>query len=148
MQNQESTKFEFLLSLEKNIIIQRFFNVNYHNPKSKNSMDLYECVKDICDEISDELKSKTLDFLNDNSNYFMENENAEDPSEIKDEYFKLDLKLGNDIFISRIFPGHVYHPKIRYSVDIRPKIRRMLSALSDVLSSNKLDTTYLQYKLS
>ena len=52
MQNQDITKFEFLLTLEQNIVIQRFFNVTNYNPESKISFFLHECVKEICREIS------------------------------------------------------------------------------------------------
>ena len=70
MTNQDATKFEFLLSLGKNIVCQRFFNVRDHNSQSRRSMDLHEYVKDICEEISYDLKSKTLDYLSENQDYF------------------------------------------------------------------------------
>ena len=60
MQNQEATKFEFILKLENNIVIQRFFNVNHYNPASKNSMDLYDVVLDVCEEIAGDLKDNTF----------------------------------------------------------------------------------------
>lgn len=147
MQNQDITKMEFLLTLEKNIVIQRFFNVINYNPESRNSLDLYECVSDICGEISQDLKIKTLDYLNENQHYFFDtNDNAE-TTENKEEYFLLRIKLGDKVFISRIFPAHVYHPKVRYAVDIRPKVRKILADLTDVLSSRSLTKKYLQYEL-
>jgi hypothetical protein len=148
MQNQETTKLEFILTIEKNIVIQRFFNVFNFNPISKNSLDLYKCVKEICKDISDDLKIKTLDYLNDNQNYFFDLENFVDVPDTKEEHFLLEIKLGEDVFISRIFPAHVYHPKVRYAVDIRPKVKEILSNLTDVLSSKNLTTKYLQYDLN
>lgn len=147
MQNQDITKFEFLLTLEKNIVIQRYFNVPNYNPVSKCTLDLYECVRDICEEIALDLKWKTIDYLNDNANYFMELESEEEPKETKEEYFLLQIKLGDELFMSRIFPAHVYHPKVRYAVDIRPKIRKILAELTDVLSAKKLTSRYLEYEL-
>lgn len=147
MQNQDITKFEFLLTLEKNIVIQRFFNVPNYNPESKNSVDLYECVKDICEEISTDLKMKTLDYLNDNANYFIDSTSLDEPIDSKEEYFLLKIKLGDEVFMSRIFPAHIYHPKVRYAVDIRPKVRKILGDLTDVLSSKELAKNYLQYEL-
>lgn len=140
---QEATKFEFILTLEKNIVIQRFFNVPYYNPKSKNSMDLYECVTNICNEISRDLRDKTLDYMNDNASIVIESEEKE----VKEENFLLKIKMGDEVFISRIFPAHVFHPKVRYAVDIRPKVRAILGDLTNVLSSKKLTTKYLQYEL-
>ena len=85
--------------------------------------------------------------MSENPNYFYGSEVSEENEENKEEYFLLEVKLGDDVFISRIFPAHYYHPKARYSVDVRPKIRKILSELTDILSSEELETTYLQYEL-
>ena len=143
MQTQDVTKFEFILTLEKNIVIQRFFSVPHFNPKSRNSVDLYECVKNICAEISQDLKLKTLDFMNSNPNLFLDQTRTEE----KEEYFLLKIKLGDQVFISRIFPAHIYHPKVRYAVDIRPKVKKILGDLTEVLSTKELVTKYLEYEL-
>jgi hypothetical protein len=82
-----------------------------------------------------------------NQNYFLSNENVEENEPQKEEYFLLEVKLNDDVFISRIFPAHVYHPKARYAVDVRPKVRKILSELTDVLSDYELETTYLGYEL-
>ena len=63
MSNNETTKLEFLLTLNDNIICQRFFNVRGFNPKVKRSLDLHYDVKNICEEIEENLKQKTLDYL-------------------------------------------------------------------------------------
>ena len=148
MSNEQSiTKFEFILTLEKNIVCQRFFNVMEHTPKSRRSLDLYEYVKNICEEISDDLKIKTSDYLCENQNFFQSSDYVEENSDKDKEQFLLQIKLGEDVFIERIFPAHYYHPKVRYTVDIRPKLKRMLGNLTDILSSEELETTYLNYQL-
>jgi hypothetical protein len=110
-------------------------------------MDLHYYIKNICDEISDDLKMKTSDYLSDNQNYFLNSEIVEDENEKEKEHFLLEIKLGDDVFISRIFPAHYFHPKVRYTVDIRPNLKRFLSELTDILSSEDLETVYLQYQL-
>jgi hypothetical protein len=65
----------------------------------------------------------------------------------KEEYFLLEIKQDDNVFISRIFPAYFYHPKVRYTVDIRPKLKDMLSALTDTLSSKDLETNYLGHDL-
>ena len=147
MTNQDATKFEFLLTLGKNIVCQRFFNVRDHNSQARRSMDLHEYVKDICEEISYDLKSKTLDYLSENQDYFYGLKTAEPAENDEKEYFLLVLKLGEDIFIQRMFPSNIYHPKVRYTVDIRPSLKRYLSDLTAILSSKELETTYLNYQL-
>ena len=145
--NNDSTKMEFLLTLSGNIIVQRFFNVKGYNPQVRKSMNLHENIKNICEEISSDLKEKTLEYLHDNQNYFpvFDSENSEGPD--TEEYFLLEIKHNDDVFISRVFPAHIYHPKVRYSVDIRPKIRRILGELSETLSSENLERVYLNYEL-
>jgi len=145
--NQEITKFEFLLTLEKNIICQRFFNVKDHNPKTRQSMDLHYYVKEISDKISEDLKIKSSDYLCENQNYFLNSDNVEDVNEKVEEYFLLQIKLGDDVFIQRTFPAHYYHPKVRYTVDIRPRLKVILSDLTEILSMSQPETTYLQYEL-
>jgi hypothetical protein len=148
MSNQlEITKFEFLLSLEGNIVVQRFFNVKDHVEKSRRSMDLHDYIKYLCEEIQDDLKIKTCNYLSENQNYFPNTEIVEDEDESQKEHFLLEIKLNDDVFISRIFPAYYYHPKVRYTVDVRPKLKRILSDLTDILSSTELETTYLTYQL-
>ena len=147
MQNQDITKFEFILTLEKNIVIQRYFNVGHYNPAAKNSMDLYYLITEICEEIATDLKKKTLEYMGDNMEFISDSQHAEERANLKKEYFSLRIKLGEKVFISRIFPAHIYHPKARYAVDIRPKVRKILGDLTNVLSSRELNKTYLQYEL-
>lgn len=147
MTNQDAIKFEFLLTLGKNIVCQRFFNVRDHNPKARRSMDLHEYVKDICEEISHDLKIKTLDYLTENQDNSYGLKVAGSSENDEKEYFLLVLKLGEDVFIQRMFPSNIYHPKVRYTVDIRPNLKKYLSDLTDILSSEELETTYLNYQL-
>jgi hypothetical protein len=118
-----------------------------HIPKSRRSIDLYEYVKNICEEISDDLKIKTSDYLCENQNFFQSSDYVEENSDKEKVRFLLQLKLNDEVFIERIFPAHYYHPKVRYTVDIRPKLKRMLGNLTDILSSEELETTYLNYQL-
>ena len=149
MSNQQLdiTKFEFLLTLEGNIICQRFFNVKDHVDQSKRSMDLHYYIRNICEDIAEDLKIKSSDYLCENQNYFLSSDYVEDALEKDREHFLLVIKLNDDVFIQRIFPAYYYHPKVRYTVDIRPKLKRILSDLTDILSSEELETTYLHYEL-
>ena len=136
-----------MLTLDGNIICQRFFNVRDYNPRARRSMDLHEEVKIICYEISEDLKNKSSDYLVENQNFFMNTEFVEDPKEAEEQYFLLQIKQGDDVFIERIFPAHYYHPKVRYAVDIRPKLRKILNNLTEILSMDEPETMYLHYEL-
>ena len=99
MTNQDAIKFEFLLTLGKNIVCQRFFNVRDYNSQARRSMDLHEYVKDICEEISHDLKIKTMDYLTENQDnpyglkFVTPSENDEK------EYFLLVLNLVSLTFL-------------------------------------------------
>jgi hypothetical protein len=152
MQNQDITKFEFLLTLENNIVIQRFFNVKDYNPESRHSLLLYNCVKDICNDIQHGLKIKSMEHVYEDQKIFfdIDDEINEDINEViiePPQNFLLEIKLGDEILMQRIFPAHIYHPKARYTVDIRPKVRTILGDLTYVLSSKEQITEYLNYKL-
>ena len=82
-----------------------------------------------------------------NKGFITDSQRLEEQANFKEENFLLQLKLGEKVFISRMFPAHIYHPKARYAVDIRPQVREILSDLTNVLTSTELNKTYLQYEL-
>ena len=146
-QQENITKFEFLLSLEGHIVCQRFFNVRDHVSDSRRSMDLYYYLKNFCEDISEDLKIKSSNYLCENQNYILNSEFVEDSNGKDNDHFLMEIKIGEDVFIQRIFPAYLYHPKARYTVDIRPKLKRILSDFTEILSYDELETTYLQYEL-
>ena len=66
MREQDSTKMEFLLTLNDNIVVQRFFNVRGYNPKARNSTELYDFILSLKDELQYALKMKTVIYMMDN----------------------------------------------------------------------------------
>ena len=147
-QNQDNiTKFEFLLSLEGHIVCQRFFNVRDHADQARRSLDLHYYVKNICEDFMEDLKIKSSNYLCENQNYILNSEVVDESATTEKEHFLLEIKLGDDVFIQRLFPAYLYHPKARYTVDIRPRLKRILSDLTDILSSEELETSYLGYEL-
>ena len=147
-QNQDNiTKFEFLLSLEGHIVCQRFFNVRDHVEQARRSMDLHYYIKNISEDFMEDLKIKSSNYLCENQNYILNLEAVDDTAILEKEHFLLEIKLGEDVFIQRQFPAYLYHPKARYTVDIRPRLKRILSDLTDILSSEELETSYLGHEL-
>jgi len=147
-QNQDNiTKFEFLLSLEGHIVCQRFFNVRDHVDQSRRSLDLHYYIKNISEDFMEDLKIKSSNYLCENQNYILNTEVVDESATLEKEHFLLEIKLGEDVFIQRQFPAYLYHPKARYTVDIRPRLKRILSDLTDILSSEELETSYLGHEL-
>lgn len=139
---------EFLLTVGGNYIIQRYFYVPNYNSRAKNSMDLYDCVEDICKNITEKLKMKNLEYMLDTYGYSLDNPIIIEEEINTNEHFKLEIKRDNAIFISRIFPAYVYHPKVRYSVDVRGEIKQFLTDLTEVLNTKELEESYMGYKLN
>ena len=138
---EEKEKFEFLLSINDNIICQRYFTVRNHSPKTIKSVDLYDTVLDIKEAISNKLILKTIDVIDE---FFKEDVSK---LQVEPENFTITIKKGNLIIMERTFSADLYPPRVRYSVDIRPQISYILRELTDVLSLRKVDTYYLDKQL-
>ena len=134
-------KCEFILKLNDNIVCQRYFSVRNFNNSATNSLDLHYTMSNICDDIKDELKWKTLLLLECGGRNY-ENKNSED-----EENFTITIKKGNKSIYSRILYADIYPPKVRYTVDIRPRISNILRELTEVLSRKKVTTYYQDYSL-
>jgi hypothetical protein len=140
---------EFLLTLNDNIVVQRFFNVRGFNPKSKNSIELYEFLSNFKEELKEYLKMKTLAYMMDNQDSIMNDPSIMDTSFTDGpETFNIIIKLGEQTICHRIFDGKFYPPKVRYTVDVRPFLKETLRGLTDIFSDKKLSYNYLELDLS
>ena len=144
MKEQEATKLEFLMKVNDNIIVQRFFNVRDFNPKAKNSVDLYEYLKDVMESLQYDLKMKSTSYLLDNQYDIINNPTMLETSFIDGpEYFNIFIKQNDVTICQRQFNAKIYPPKIRYTVDVRPYIKSILYELTDIFSSEDLTYEYL-----
>jgi hypothetical protein len=149
MKEMDSTKMEFLLTLNDNIVVQRFFNVRNYNPKAKNSLELYEFMKALSEELHYYLKMKTVVYMMDNRDSIehdvsIMNTSFTDGAEV----FNLFVRVGEQTICHRVFDGKRYPPKVRYTVDVRPFLKDVLRELTDIFSNNKLSYKYLEFDLS
>ena len=149
MKEQDSTKMEFLLTLNDNIVVQRYYNVKGYNPKAKNSIEFYEFIKSLKEELHYYLKMKTVVYMMDNRDAIehdpaiMETSFTEGP-----EMFNIYVKVGDTTLCHRQFDGKLYPPKVRYTVDVRPFLKEVLRELTDIFSNNKLTYEYLDLELA
>jgi len=149
MKEQDITKLEFLLTLNDNFVVQRFFNVKGFNPKAKNSIELYEFLKDVSDTLKYDLKMKTTIYMLDNKDSIMYDPSVMETSFTDGpEVFNIYIKLGEQIISHRTFDGKMFPPKVRYTVDVRSYLKDLLRELTDIFSSQKLNFKYLGYDLS
>ena len=148
MKEQDITKMEFLLTLNENIVVQRYFNVKGFNPDAKSSIEFYEFIKDLKDELEYYLKMKTVVYMMDNKEAIvhdpkiMETSFTEGP-----EMFNMFVKVGDQTICHRIFDGKKFPPKVRYTVDVRPYLKDVLKSLTDIFSSEELNFQYCEFDL-
>jgi len=147
-EQNDITKVEFLMTLNNNFVVQRFFNVKGFNPKAKNSAELTEYIKDLDMELQTKLRNKTVVYMLENrfqieeDASILETSNTDGP-----ETFNIILKLGNETICHRIFDAKVYPPKVRYTLDIRPSIKNILRELTDIFSEKNLSFEMMNYSL-
>ena len=148
MKEQTTTKLEFLMKVNNNIIVQRLFNIKDYNPKANGSIELYNLIKDFKNDLEKELKMKTATYMLDNMYEIMNNPAILDTSYTDGpESFSIYIKEGDKTICHREFDAKVYPPKIRYTVDVRPHLKNLLMSLTDIFSSKNLTYKYLEVSL-
>ena len=149
MKDQESVKLEFLMMVNDNIIVQRFFNVREFNNEGKNSLELYDLLREFKDDIQTQLSLKTVTYMTDNLYEIINNPAILDTSYIDGpEYFNIFIKQNDVTICHRQVDAKVYPPKIRYTVDVRPHLKNLLMNLTDIFSSKNLTKKYMEVNLS
>ncbi len=148
-EQNDVTKVEFLITLNDNFVVQRFFNVKGYNPKSKSSSELYRYIKSLASTLQTKLRNKCMVYMLDNRFQIEEDPTILDTSNTDGpEVFNIILKVGNETICHRIIDAKVYPPKVRYTLDIRPDIKNILRELTDILSDQNLSYEYLNYSLA
>lgn len=148
-EQNDVTKVEFLITLNDNFVVQRFFNVKGYNPKSKSSSELYGYIKSLSSILQTKLRNKCVVYMLENrfqieeDPTILETSNTDGP-----EVFNIILKVGNETICHRIIDAKVYPPKVRYTLDIRPDIKNILRDLTDILSDQNLSYEYFNYSLA
>jgi hypothetical protein len=148
-QMQDTTKMEFLMTLNNNIIVQRFYNVKGYNPKARRSLEVSNLLRIVGEIVENNLKIKSLVYMVDNQDQIMidpkilETSNTDAP-----EYFNIYVRIGDETICHRIVDAKLYPPKVRYTVDIRPELKSILVGLTDIFSDENLTYRYLNYQLA
>jgi len=146
MREQDVTKVEFLLMCNDNIVVQRFFNVKGFNKNAHKSEEFYDYIKSFCNSLQTDLKMRSVVYMLENKYEIMENPDVLNTSITEgDENFNLYIKVDNMTICQRSFDAKVYPPKVRYTVDLRPKLKSILSELTDIFSGKKFNYFYPQF---
>ena len=146
MREQDVTKVEFLLMCNDNIVVQRFFNVKGFNKTAHKSEEFYDYIRMFCNSLQNDLKMRSVVYMLENQYEIMENPEVLNTSITEgEENFNLYIKVDNMTICQRSFDARVYPPKVRYTVDLRPKLKSILSELTDIFSDKKFNYFYPQF---
>src|SRR5210317_515324 len=147
-EKNDVTKMEFLLMLNDNIVVQRYFNVKWYNPKARKSIDVVELINEFGNKLMKDLKARTNMYMLDHYNQIaldpaiLDTSNTDGP-----ETFHIKIRLGDETICHKIIDAKLYPPKIRYTVDIRPQLKSLLRGLTDIFSREDLTHEYMEYQL-
>ena len=137
------------MTLNNNIIVQRFYNVKGYNPKARRSLEVSNLLRIVGEIVENNLKIKSLVYMVDNQDQIMidpkilETSNTDAP-----EYFNIYVRIGDETICHRIVDAKLYPPKVRYTVDIRPELKSILVGLTDIFSDENLTYRYFNYQLA
>ena len=149
MKEQDIVKMEFLITLNNNIVIQRYFNVRGYNSTARLSVDLYEYVKDLVEAFEQTLKMRTVVYMLDNQYEIMEDSTILDTDNTDaPENFNFFIRIGEQTICQRTLDAKIFPPKIRYTVDILQEAKSVLRNLTDIFSGRDFNTQYLNYTLA
>jgi hypothetical protein len=149
MKEQDIVKMEFLITLNNNIVIQRYFNVRGYNSTARYSMELYEYFRELVEAFEQTQRMRTVVYMLDNQYDIMEDQGLlETDNTDGPEVFNFYIKIGDQTICHRQLDGKIFPPKIRYTVDIRQEAKSVLRQLTDIFSGQNFNTSYLNYTLA
>lgn len=149
MKEQDIVKMEFLITLNNNIVIQRFFNVRGYNPTARASMELHNYIQEFVGQFEESQKMRTVMYMLDNQYEITEDPTILDTNNTDGpEVFHFYVKIGEQTICQRILDAKIFPPKIRYTVDIRQQAKSVLKELTDIFSGQKFSTNYMNYQLA
>ena len=138
-------KFEFILYINGNIICQRFFSVKKYNPKVVRSLEVVECLNYVVSLIEEDLKLKSMDYLYSQYNPYKaqktEDVIVEDIYENED-VFDFEIRIDDKPIAIKRFSGNVYPQRVRYSVDIRRLINKIITDIQNMFSYENITVEY------
>ena len=147
--------YEFLFLINGNPIVGRNFPIYNFNKDSFNSIELKELVDDCVDILKSHFKNKTYDYMYKYYNpyfYSTAEENVSTDVEVKDiyeeeDFFTFQILHNKKIVVEKIFTGNDYPPQVRYDVDIRKILPKIIDQVQQGLNQKNYTKEYGNYEL-
>ena len=150
MKKYKTHPYEFLFLINGNPIVGRNFPINNFNRESLKSYELKETIDDAVGLIQKHFKNKTYNYMDRYYNYFVTStEEQTEPIDIyeNEDFFTLQIKVRGRVVCERIFSGNDYPPNVRYDVDIRKIIPKIIDYLQQGLSRKNYTKNLCGYQL-
>jgi len=150
MKKYKTHPYEFLFLINGNPIVGRNFPINNFNRESLKSYELKETIDDAVGLIQKHFKNKTYNYMDRYYNYFVTStEEQTEPVDIyeNEDFFTLQIKVRGRVVCERIFSGNDYPPNVRYDVDIRKIIPKIIDYLQQGLSRKNYTKNLCGYQL-
>lgn len=150
MKKYKTHPYEFLFLINGNPIVGRNFPINNFNRESLKSYELKETIDDAVGLIQKHFKNKTYNYMDRYYNYFVTStEEQTEPVDIyeNEDFFTLQIKVRGRVVCERIFSGNDYPPNVRYDVDIRKIIPKIIEYLQQGLSRKNYTKNLCGYQL-
>jgi len=120
--------FEFLLTIDNSIIIQRFFKIDVINDIDYEELNY--CVIEICEDIIKVLNEKSSYYKNQLHSFHIKTIGTQTKYDYQLEIIKID---DNSVISQVIFSGGFYYPKIRYNVNIKNETKEYIGKIKQIL---------------
>jgi hypothetical protein len=146
----QSYPYEFLFLINGNPIVGRNFPIKDFNEDSLHSYELKETVDYAAGVIKNLFKHKTYEYMDKYYNYYTPVTTEETtPVDIyeNEDFFTIQIKVRGRVVCERIFSGNDYPPNVRYDVDIRKIIPKIIEILQQGLSQKNYTKKYENYSL-
>jgi len=146
----KSYPYEFLFMINGNPIVGRNFPVMDFNKDSLRSYEIKYLVDGVSDMIRNLFKERTYDYMEKYYNYFTtstEEETKNVDIYENEDFFTVQIKYKGNVVSERIFSGNDYPPNVRYDVDIRKIIPKIIDYLQQGLSEKNYTKNYCGYQL-
>ena len=146
----KSQPYEFLFMINGNPIVGRNFPIYNFNKESLKSYEIKELVDEVTNIIRNLFKERTYEYMEKYCNYFYTS-SEEDTKNVNiyenEDFFSVQIKYNGRVVIERIFSGNDYPPNVRYDVDIRKIIPKIIDYLQQGLSEKNYTKKYCDYQL-
>ena len=102
---------------------------------------MMECLNECVQMVQRQLKDKSVDYLWGQYNPYekqTEEQINRTPIYDKEDIFDFEIRVDERVVATRRFTGNVYPQRVRYSVDIRDLIPRIITLIQDTLGQENL----------